>query len=505
MAASFMDEARIASQIHHPNVVSVNDVHDEDGERLLVMDYIDGTSLASLMKEARKREMRLPRPVALRMVIELLRGLHAAHELRSINGQLLGVVHRDATPHNILLGVDGSVKLTDFGIAKAAERQAHTSAGQVKGKFRYMSPEQAMGTPLDRRVDIFAMGIVLWELLSGKRFFQGSTDVEILRELAMGQFANLHETDPSVPADLSNVVMRALTERPEDRWPTAEIFANAVEAWARANAKGATPVEVAAVVGEFCGTQILERREALMQVINGQRPPASLGGNRTGQFAALSFPTRQPSSPDHGSHSGLSNVSVSGPPSSAPQPPFGPSNQAPEAARPWWKHPALVVAPIAGLLALMATLMVVRQPTPVAAVASAPASAPAPVPVERITVTLGSDRPIEAVKGPSIADVDIRERGINFSLPKSPNPVTIHIQFKDGTEQDKTVTPTEALILHLDGGASATSASAPASVHPLVPGLALSGLKIPPRLDVKTNEVPKLDGPKGVLKRSPYE
>jgi serine/threonine-protein kinase len=499
MAASFMDEARIASLIHHPNVVSVNDVHDEDGERLLVMDYVDGTSLAALMKEARKREMRLPRPVALRIVMEALRGLHAAHEQRSMTGEPLNVVHRDATPHNILLGIDGSVRLTDFGIAKAAERQAHTSAGQVKGKFRYMSPEQAMGTPLDRRVDIFAVGIILWELLSGRRFFQGSSDVEILRELAMGQFANLHETDPSVPTDLSNVVMRAITERPEDRWPTAEIFANAVESWARANAKNATPVEVTAVVTELCSTEILERRESLMQVLDGRRPPVNLNGNRTGQFTALNFSSLPQTGTDLGSYSGPSSIAVqSGPPSSDSR---GAFQSTPPPPRPWWKHPAMLAVPFTGLVALSAAVMLIRT-TPAPDPLPASASAPPTAPVERVTITMSSERPIESVQGPRVADTDIRDHGVNFSIPKSITPVMVHIRFKDGTEQEKSVTPAESGVIHLDSAAAPGSASATAPARATIPvGSALTGaVKVAPKL-----EAPRLDarteGPKNPLRR----
>jgi eukaryotic-like serine/threonine-protein kinase len=215
LAAAFMDEARIASLIHHPNVVNVHDVHDgADGERLLVMDYIEGASLANLMRAARKREIRVPRPVSLRIIVETLRGLHAAHEQRSMTGASLQIVHRDATPQNILIGIDGAVKITDFGIARAAERSNETVAGQVKGKFRYMAPEQAMGKPIDRRVDIFAVGIVLYEVISGEPFIKGDSDVEVLRALAMGNFTPLHEADPTVPRDLSDVVMRALSERP---------------------------------------------------------------------------------------------------------------------------------------------------------------------------------------------------------------------------------------------------------------------------------------------------
>ncbi|RYE89233.1 MAG: serine/threonine protein kinase, partial [Myxococcales bacterium] len=276
LAESFLDEARIASQIHHPNVVSVLDVHEDDGERLLVMDYIDGTTLSTLVKGARKFDRRLPVGVAVHIVIEALRGLHAAHELRSITGDPLDVVHRDATPQNILLGADGGVRLTDFGIAKAAQRTVQTTTGNVKGKFRYMAPEQAMGKELDRRVDLFAMGAVLWELLTGKRFLAGSSDAEIIHNLVMGKFLPPHEVEPSVPVALSNLVMKALAELPEERWSTADLFADVLENWAREANQEVTPAELAELVNELCGNEISGRRKALREVIAGQRPPVNL-------------------------------------------------------------------------------------------------------------------------------------------------------------------------------------------------------------------------------------
>ena len=164
LTAQFADEARIASLIQHPNVVSIHDVHEENGELFLVMDYIDGASLSELMRELRRRRQRMDVDVALRIAVDTLRGLHAAHELRDYNGTFMNVVHRDATPANILLGRDGSVRITDFGIAKAVVREAETQAGFIKGKFSYMAPEQAADEKLDRRVDVFTVGIVLWEV-----------------------------------------------------------------------------------------------------------------------------------------------------------------------------------------------------------------------------------------------------------------------------------------------------------------------------------------------------
>jgi serine/threonine-protein kinase len=176
LAAAFMDEARIASLVRHPNVVNVHDVHDAGGERLLVMDYVDGASLSAVMRAARKRGERISRPAALRIAIESLHGLHAAHEQHNLEGRPLGIVHRDATPHNILLGVDGSVRLTDFGIAKAAERSVQTAAGLAKGSSPHGAGAGARrrARPPRRR---FAMGTCAGAL-HRQRF--DASDAEVL-------------------------------------------------------------------------------------------------------------------------------------------------------------------------------------------------------------------------------------------------------------------------------------------------------------------------------------
>ncbi|HMR11000.1 MAG TPA: serine/threonine-protein kinase, partial [Polyangiaceae bacterium] len=267
LAASFMDEARIASLIRHPNVVNVHDVHDADGEHLLVMDYVEGASLASVMRGARKRNERISRPAALRILVDALQGLHAAHEQCSLEGRPLSIVHRDATPHNILLGVDGSVRLTDFGIAKAAERSVNTAAGLAKGKFRYMAPEQARGGALDRRVDVFAMGIVAWELLTGARLFDAEGDGQVLLTITAGDYRKPTSVDPTIPADLEGIVMRALGLQPNDRYSSAQAFADAITAWGKQAGELASPSDVARLVHEFCGTDVSAKRKSLGEVL----------------------------------------------------------------------------------------------------------------------------------------------------------------------------------------------------------------------------------------------
>jgi serine/threonine-protein kinase len=428
LAASFMDEARIASLIHHPNVVSVHDVHESDGERLLVMDYIDGTSLAALIKGARRSNTLLPIHVSIYIISQALRGLHAAHEQKSLTGAPLNIVHRDATPQNILLGVDGSVRLTDFGIAKAAERSAHTTTGNVKGKFRYMAPEQAMGKNLDRRVDIFALGVVLWEMLSGQRFLKGESDAEIIHNLAMAQFEDLHQVEPSIPPELSLIVMTAVAANPDRRWATAEQFADALDYWARSTGYLASATDVAAQIQTFCQGPINTRHHNLAEILAGRRPPVSIGIPSSVSPAELATGS-------NASIAALSNVgSTILPTTETPLP------------RPFWRHPAVLVS--ASLVGLFGGAISLRAATATAPAPAVPASTPAPAPsappvekIERVTISLSSERVITEIKAPDADDIQFRDDGASFSLPRGAAPVTVVLRFSDQTSLEETFTP----------------------------------------------------------------
>jgi serine/threonine-protein kinase len=172
----FRDEARVASIIKHPNVVPVIDVvevQQPERELFLVMDYVESSSLATLRKAAHEDKSRIPVPILARILYDVLMGLHAAHTAIDMQGRPLGVVHRDVSPQNVIVGVDGSTRLIDFGVAKASHRLTETKSGSVKGKYSYMAPEQARGLEVDRRTDIFAAGIMLHECLTAKRLFRG--------------------------------------------------------------------------------------------------------------------------------------------------------------------------------------------------------------------------------------------------------------------------------------------------------------------------------------------
>ncbi|MEM9067182.1 MAG: serine/threonine-protein kinase [Myxococcota bacterium] len=206
----FLDEARLAVMIQHPNVVQVEELIEAEGTYLMAMEYVHGTSLFEVLRRVAKQGRRLSPELAVWIAVQVADGLHAAHELRGPDGDLLDVVHRDISPQNILLSFSGHVKVIDFGIAKSRQRMDLTRTGVIRGKLGYMSPEQASANQVDRRTDVYALGIVLWEMLTSRRLFKGKTEVELLDKVRQPRIAR-----PSlygeVPSSLENAVMDALT------------------------------------------------------------------------------------------------------------------------------------------------------------------------------------------------------------------------------------------------------------------------------------------------------
>jgi serine/threonine-protein kinase len=223
----FFEEAQVAARIRHPNVVETLEIDDIEGLSI-VMEYVEGPTLLQLAKDQARRGSRLPLGTVARIANDLLAGLHAAHELCDEKGASLGLVHRDVSPHNVIVGLDGRARITDFGIARATGRVGATRDGQTKGKLAYMSPEQLLADELDRRADVFAAGIVLWELLTGRRLFAGSSDARVIHALLHEEIPSPREYAPELPAGLDAVLMTALARAPESRWPTCEVFSRAL-------------------------------------------------------------------------------------------------------------------------------------------------------------------------------------------------------------------------------------------------------------------------------------
>jgi serine/threonine-protein kinase len=239
----FLDEARLAARVRHPNVVSTLDVVALHGELFLVMEYVQGESLRGLVRAAAHAGHPVPAPIVGTVMAGILHGLHAAHEARSERGEPLGIVHRDVSPQNILVGIDGVPRVLDFGVAKAAGRAQTTREGQLKGKLAYMSPEQLMGRGVTRSTDIFAASIVLWEALTGQRLFGGESEGEVLKRVLDAHADPPSKVVPTLPRALDAIVLRGLARDPADRFETARDMARALER--------AVPLAPASDVGEF--------------------------------------------------------------------------------------------------------------------------------------------------------------------------------------------------------------------------------------------------------------
>ena len=267
----FTDEATLCTLIRHENVVATIDVTQGSEELLLVLELVEGESLSKLVKSIQARKARVPQAIASAIVGDLLRGLHAAHEAKNADGEQLFIVHRDVSPHNVLVATDGIARVLDFGVAKARGRVQQTQKGQLKGKLAYMSPEQARGRTVDRRSDVFSAGIVLWELLTGQRLLDGENEAALLVALLSEKPAPPSSKDP-VLARFDALVQKALEVEPDARYATALEMADAVE---RAISP-ASRAEVAAWVKTEAKSSI-ERRHMMIERA-GARVKSILGG-----------------------------------------------------------------------------------------------------------------------------------------------------------------------------------------------------------------------------------
>lgn len=217
----FLDEARVSLALSHANIVSVFDVSRAGDTYFIVMEYVEGANLKTLMERARTSGHPFPTPVAVQIGVEVCKALAYAHERRDPEGRLLGIVHRDVSPPNILVSREGEVKVTDFGLAKAASQVESTDPGIVKGKYGYLSPEAASGDPVDGRSDIFALGIILWELLAGRRLFHGENDLETLQRVKEARIPPLAPLCADLHPELEAIIRRALLADPSRRYPSA--------------------------------------------------------------------------------------------------------------------------------------------------------------------------------------------------------------------------------------------------------------------------------------------
>ena len=264
----FLDEARLAASIHHQNVVPILEIGTSDAGYYLVMDYVEGESLMHVFALAHSRKEMLPRAVLVRILLDTLAGLHAAHELTDEEGKPLGLVHRDCSPQNVLVGIDGHSRLTDFGVARASARLATTREGTMKGKLGYMAPEQTQGDDLDRRADLFSVGVILWEGLTSRRLFKARSEAETLKRLLMSPVPSVREVVGEVPPALDAMCLKALQRDPAQRFQTASEMADALEQAVRSDlndvaAEIATVRDVAKYMSTVLGSEISTQRESV--------------------------------------------------------------------------------------------------------------------------------------------------------------------------------------------------------------------------------------------------
>lgn len=220
----FLDEARLAMNLSHANIVQTFEVGIHEDSYFIVMEYIDGASLKHLLTYLQERDTLIPVPIAVYIAMEVGKGLAYAHKARDSRGRPLNIVHRDVSPPNILISTQGEVKVVDFGLAKAASQLENTEPGIIKGKFSYLSPEALMGLDIDHRADIFSLGIVLFEMLTGRRLFYGSSDLETVKQVERAYVPSVVALNPNVPYDLELVLRKALRRDRDERYQSCDQF-----------------------------------------------------------------------------------------------------------------------------------------------------------------------------------------------------------------------------------------------------------------------------------------
>jgi TonB family protein len=272
----FIDEAKLAAQLSHPNIVHIYDLGKIGRDYYIAMEYVEGRDLRSLLNTARKKGMRLPLGLALLIAARVASALDYAHRKRDFEDREMGLVHRDVSPQNVLLTSDGDVKLCDFGIAKAVSKASHTQVGALKGKLQYMSPEQAWGRPLDGRSDIFSLGAVLFEMVTGERLFPGDSELSVLEAVRQGRIRSPRQVDPSIPREVDEIVTRALAIEPQDRFASAGEMKQRIEAALAALSPSPGPTDLAAFIHRALSAEPVEESEPAVSFAPPPPQPAAV-------------------------------------------------------------------------------------------------------------------------------------------------------------------------------------------------------------------------------------
>lgn len=398
----FFDELAITASLHHPHIVEIVDWGRDERGHFLVLEYLPGDSLFALARAAQKRREPFPVGIALYVVARTAEGLHAAHELRDDKGVSRHLVHRDVSHSNVLVGIHGQVTLIDFGVAKARDNLTHTVTGTLKGKLGYLSPEQCRGEALDRRSDLFSLGVVLWELLSGRRLFQGATEWDSMRRTLEHQPEALHAGWPEIPEAVDRVLARALAKHRDDRMATCQEFAEALDAIAREEGIAADEEALARYYRESLPERV-EELERLMVVAQASVEEAT-AIHRDLPVLPLTAVSATPVAP------------------SLPPPPRPEAAPASAPRRAWW--PLGLVAALA-LGAGLATLALRRPPAPAPVVETVHpvplAVEPAPSPPPEVAAPVPEvAAPVPVVAAPVPAPTHRRGSSRRHAEPAAP-------------------------------------------------------------------------------------
>ncbi|MBW1871320.1 MAG: serine/threonine protein kinase, partial [Deltaproteobacteria bacterium] len=259
----FIDEARIASTLNHSNIVQINELGKEDNDYFIAMEFVHGKDLSRIYDHLVSAKQKMPIPLAVLITTRVCEGLDYAHRKADSRGNSLSIIHRDVSPGNILISYDGGIKLIDFGIAKAQNRMGRTTAGTLKGKFGYMSPEQVRGMPLDHRTDIFSLGILLYEMLTGERLFGGESDFGTLEKVRNAIIAPPTTYNRKIPSDLEAIVMRALAREPEERYDWASDLQEDISKFLLEDGSLITTKSLAAFMRDIFAQKIADENERL--------------------------------------------------------------------------------------------------------------------------------------------------------------------------------------------------------------------------------------------------
>lgn len=521
----FIDEARIAARLNHPNVIQTYEVSDDGDHPQIVMEYLEGQSLAALVGRVKRKNM--PLDLSLHVLAQAAAGLHYAHDLKSFDGTPLGIVHRDVSPHNVFVTYDGLVKVVDFGIAKAADSAGVTRTGVFKGKVTYAAPEQLEAKPLDRRADVFALGVMLWEALAHARIASGEPEIAVIKRRCEGNDPKIREAAPDAPEELCRICDKAMALNPDDRYATAAEFRLALEGWLETSKRVG-----AEQVGAFVLQHFAEDREKVRRLVEAQvrsiRPPSTPD---LGDAAALPETKITPSahraaassSPSRTAPSGLARGASDHPPAdrSAPSgPPSVPSEPTLKAAE--TKVPAndasagrnriLLAAAVVAVVATV-VIQVLRGggSSPQAAAgasSSGTASAPAPPaePAGAVSVAI-SAAPAEARI--FLDDTALSTNPFKGTLPRSAQARKLRVVADGFVTEERLITLDRDLQLELAlkpgaplaaSGTAAAAASAAANAQagsqPLLvpgkPGLALptATAAVSPFLDKPSGQTP---------------